>query len=262
MVGFRTTVKSSRHLYRAKRSVDSYNVSKPAGRQSARDWFLLSATPVLLGALLAGNTAPASRSRPIQAELREPPAFYCTNPQRTSTVQGNPHVAAVPELASVSLQPNSGGLRVSFKFRKPIVFAPEGVYLSWTVFLYRNRGAASNYEGGVRLQFQDRGKGWQPTGWTILAVVGSTNNLLSGQVHTNRANNELTTFFPGGLANLRPPFYWFATQEEYRAYLPVGTRVAARDWKVYGAVFTDCPAGVRPDPDSSPYATRLLTAGG
>ena len=162
---------------------------------------------------------------------------------------------------SVSLRPNSGGLTVSFKFHKPIVFAPEGVYLSWTVFLYRHRGDASNYEGGVRLQFQDRGKGWQPTGWTILAVVGSTNNLLSGQVHTNQANNELTTFFPGGLANLTPPFYWFATQEEYRAYLPVGSRVASRDWKVYGAVFTDCPAGVRSDPDSSPYASRLLTAG-
>ena len=236
-------------------------MSERAGRQLARGWFLLSVTPVFFGALLAGNVAPATGSRPIQGARRDPPAFYCTNPQQTSTVQGNPHVAAVPALQSVSLRPNSGGLTVSFKFRKPIVLAPEGVYLSWTVFLYRHRGDASNYEGGVRLQFQDRGKGWQPTGWTILAVVGSTNDLLSGQVHTNQANNELTTFFPGGLANLRPPFYWFATQEEYRAYLPVGSRVASRDWKVYGAVFTDCPAGVRSDPDSSPYATRLLTAG-
>lgn len=225
-----------------------------AGRQLARRWFLRSVTPVFMGALLAGNAAPATGSRPIQA-------FYCTNPQRASTVQGDPHIAAVPALQSVSLRPNSGGLTVSFKFHKPIVFAPEGVYISWTVFLYRHRGDASNYKGGVRLQFQDRGKGWQPTGWTILAVVGSTNNLLSGEVHANQANNELTTFFPGGLANLTPPFYWFATQEEYRAYLPVGSRVASRDWKVYGAVFTDCPAGVRSDPDSSPYASRLLAAG-
>ena len=236
-------------------------MSERAGRQLARAWFFYSVTPVFLGALLAGNAAPGTGSRPIQAARREPPAFYCTNPQRTSTVQGNPHVAAVPVLQSVSLRPNSGGLTVSFKFRKPIVFAPEGVYISWSVFLYRHRGDASNYEGGVRLQFQDRGKGWQPTGWTILAVVGSTNNLLSGQVHTNHANNELTTFFPGGLANLRPPFYWFATQEEYRAYLPVSSRAASWDWKVYGAVFIDCPAGVRSDPDSSPYAARLLTAG-
>jgi hypothetical protein len=237
-------------------------VSKRAGRQLPRSWFLLSAAPVFLVAGLAGKTAPTGASQAIYASGRHPPAFDCTNPQRTSTVQGNPHVAAVPALESVSLRPNSGGLTVSFKFRKPIVLAPEGVYLSWTVFVYRHRDDAANYEGGVRLQFQDRGKGWQPTGWTILAVVGTTNNLLSGQVHTNQAHDELTTFFPGGLANLRPPFYWFATQEEYRAYLPVGTRVVSPDWNVYGAVFTDCPTGVRPDPDSSPYAPRLLTAGG
>ena len=169
-------------------------------------------------------------------------------------------MTSVPSVESVGLLPSSGGLTVSFRFRKPIVFAPEGVYISWTVFVYRHRSDASNNDATVRLQFQDRGKGWQPTGWTILAAIGLTDNLLEGQVHTNKAHNELTTVFPGGFANLSPPFYWFASQEEYRAYLPRGNDLASRDWNVYGGVFTDCPGGVRPDPDSSPYAAKLLSA--
>jgi hypothetical protein len=198
----------------------------------------------------------------VAAGDHSPAAFSCTNPQRASTIQGNPHVNSVPSLESVSLVPSAGGLMVSFKFRKPLVFAPEGVYISWTVFVYRHRSDASNFESRAQLQFQDRGKGWQPTGWTILAAVDSTNNLVTGQVHTNKAHDELTTFFPGGFANLSPPFYWFASQEEYRAYLPRGNPVTSRDWSVYGGVFTDCPSGVRPDPDSVPYATKLLTAAG
>jgi hypothetical protein len=220
---------------------------------------LLSVAPVLLATVMAGNTSPAEGLRPGRTAHHKPTAFYCTNPQRTSTVQGNPHVTAVPPLESVSLLPAAGGLTVSFRFRKPIVFAPEGVYISWTVFVYRRRSDAANSEADIQLEFQDRGKGWQPTGWTIQAAVGSTNSLLTGQVHTNKAHNELTTYFPSGFANISPPFYWFATQEEYRAYLP---QAASQDWNVYGAVFTDCPAGVRPDPDSSPYAGKLLTAAG
>ena len=236
-------------------------MSERAGRPSSRAWFFYSVTPVFLGALLGSQRGTRDRVKANTGSRREPPAFYCTNPQRTSTVQGNPHVAAVPVLQSVSLHPNSGGLTVSFKFRKPIVFAPEGVYISWSVFLYRHHGDASNYEGGVRLQFQDRGKGWQPTGWTILAVVGSTNNLLSGQVHTNHANNELTTFFPGGLANLRPPFLLV----RHPGRIP-GVFAGEQPSSIAGleglrSMLFDCPAGVRSDPDSSPYAARLLTAG-
>jgi hypothetical protein len=233
-------------------------VRRQVGHYSARRRYLLSFAPVLLTAVAVGSSLPAGWSTYATAAHRNTTTFYCTNPQRTSTVQGNPHVASVPSLEAVTLQPSSGGLMVSFRFSKPLVFAPEGVYISWTVFVYRHRSDASNYQAGVQLQFQDRGKGWQPTGWTILAAVGSTNNLVAGQVHTNKAHNELTTYFPGGFADISPPFYWFATQEEYRAYLP---QAASQDWNVYGAVFTDCPAGVRPDPDSSPYAAKLLTAG-
>jgi hypothetical protein len=227
---------------------------------SLRRRSFLSAWAVLLATVSVADTATTHGIKGQLTGRNNPTAFYCTNPQQTSTVQGDPHVAAVPSLESVGLVPASGGLTVSFRFREPIVFAPEGVYISWTVFVYRHRSDASNNDATVRLQFQDRGKGWQPTGWTILAAVGLTDNLLGGQVHTNKGHNELTAFFPGGFANLSPPFYWFASQEEYRAYLPRGNDLAARDWNVYGGVFTDCPGGVRPDPDSSPYAAKLLSA--
>ncbi len=184
---------------------------------------------------------------------------YCTDPQRTSTVQGNPHVVSVPSLESVGLVPKSGGLMVTFSFHRSFALAPEGVYLAWDVFVFRHRSDAQILDRQLQLQVEERGKGWQPTGWTILAALGASDNLVQGQVHTNKAHNQFTTFFPGGFANLSPPFYWFASQEEYRAYLPVGNKAGAQDWNVNGAIFTDCPAGVRPDPDSSPYGAKLLT---
>lgn len=189
-------------------------------------------------------------------------AFYCTNPQRTSTVQGNPHVTSVPSLASVSLVPHSGGLMVTFRFRRAFALAPEGVYISWTVYVFRHRSDAANPESSLFLQVEDRGKGWQPTGWTILASTYSSASPITGQVHTNTAHDDLTTFFPGGFANLSLPFYWFASQEEYRAYLPQDNKAAPQNWNINGAIFTDCPAGVRPDPNSTPNSAKLLTAAG
>ena len=112
------------------------------------------------------------------------------------------------------------------------------------------------------LQVEDRGKGWEPTGWTILASTYASDSPVSGDVHTNKVRDELTTYFPPGFANLSPPFYWFATQEEYRAYLPQNSRSAPQDWNINGAIYTDCPAGVRPDPGSPPYSAKLLTAVG
>ena len=171
-------------------------------------------------------------------------------------------MASVPSLQSVGLVPQAGGLRVTFRFHKPFAVAPEGVYLAWSVFVFRHRSDAQNLDSGLQLQVEDRGKGWQPTGWTILASMGTADNLVQGQVRTDKAHDQFTTFFPGGFANLSPPFYWFASQEEYRAYLPVGNKAAAQDWNVNGAIFTDCPGGVRPDPDSSPYGAKLLTVTG
>lgn len=179
-----------------------------------------------------------------------------------SVVEGNPDIASVPSLQFVSLVPRSGGLLVTVKFRKPLVLAPEGVYISWRVYIYRHRSDAANPESTLMLQVEDRGKGWEPSGWTILASTYTSDSPIEGDVHTNNAGDQFTTFFPAGFANLSPPFYWFATQEEYRAYLPGATKSAGQDWSINGAIYTDCPAGVRHDPDSTPYAAKLLTAVG
>jgi hypothetical protein len=236
-------------------------------RGSPKILFILLTTPTLLAVPFAGaQTALASSEIHGERSQHTAPAatsaFYCTDPQRVSTVQGNPHVTSVPPLESVSLVPVFGGLTVSFRFRKPLVLAPEGVYISWTVYIYRHRSDASSYEQGVQLEFQDRGKGWEPSGWTILASTYTDDKPISGDVHMDQARDELSTFFPPGFFNLNPPFYWFAGQEEYRAYLPSSNKAAPQDWAVNGAVFTDCPDGVRQGPNSLPYEKKLLVASG
>jgi len=208
------------------------------------------------GSPSAPAVKPASRDNPTTV------AFQCTNPQPVPTVQGNPHITTVPSLESVSLVPSSGGLTVSFRFRKPLVYAPEGVYIAWTVYLYRHRVDASSFNRSVELEFQDRGIGFEPTGWTIVASTYTSQTPLGGNVQINEAHNQLTTFFPAGFVDLNPPFFWFASQEEFRAYLPQPNTAAPQDWSVNGAIFTDCPAGVRHDPNSAPYVTKLLTATG
>jgi hypothetical protein len=187
--------------------------------------------------------------------------FSCTNPQHASTVQGNPQVTAVPRIQSISLVPRAGGLVVTYKFRAPLVLAPEGVYLSWAIYVYRHRSDAAKAQLAVELQVENRGKGWEPTGWTILASIGTDATPVEGSVQTDPAGDQLTTFFPAGFTNLRPPFYWFASQEEYRAYLPQANKAHPQNWNVNGSVTTDCPAGVRRNPNSLPNGARLLSAG-
>ena len=225
----------------------------------ARRWYLPLAILALLasGACGGARGAQATRHRaPSQAEVS---AFYCTNPEPTSTVQGHPDIASVPALKFVSLAPRSGGLLVTVKFREPLVLAPEGVYISWTIYVYRHRSDAASFDNEVELEFQDRGKGFEPSGWTMVASTYTSQTPVVGDVHTDKNRDELTAFFPAGFVDLSPPFYWFASQEEFRAYLPRPGTAAPQDWSINGAVYTDCPAGVRPDPNSAPYATKLLT---
>jgi hypothetical protein len=233
----------------------------PRSENPARIPHYLLAAPAFLAALLAGqNTLLARTPANLSASRAAAAAFYCTNPQRTSTVQGNPQITSVPALESVFLAPKSGGLSVSFKFRTPLVLAPEGVSISWTVYVYRHRSDASNFERNIELQFQDRGKGWEPTGWTIVASTYTAQTLVGGDVQTSKARNQLTAFFPGGFVDLSLPFFWFASQEEFRAYLPEANQAAPQNWSINGEIYTDCPAGVRHDPNSAPYAAKLLTA--
>lgn len=223
-------------------------------------------SPALLAAGLFGGVQPAlaARSDPGETDLATAAsattAFFCRDPQQVGTVQGTPDLTGVPMLKYVKVVPSRGGLSVSFKFRKPIVLAPEGVYIAWTVYVYRHRHDASSYSKGTELQFQDRGKGWEPTGWAIVASTPASTTPVHGNVHIDRARDELSTYFPAGFANLRPPFYWFASQQEFRAYLPRASKTAHQDWSVNGSVYSDCPSGVRLGPTSLPIPARLLTA--
>ena len=189
-------------------------------------------------------------------------AFTCTAFSRPAMVQGNPHVTAVPSIESVQLLPHQGGLDVVFRFRSPVVLAPAGVYLSWAVYLYHHRGDVGRPKDLVSLQFEDRGLGWEPTGWTILASVDSDTTPVVGTVRTDASRDELTTFFPAGFTDLRPPFFWYASQEAYRAFLPEAGKANPQDWSVNGSVTADCPAGVRHDIYSLPEAAKLLVAAG
>ena len=205
-----------------------------------------------------GAAQPAPRY-PLAAAA--PTSFSCTNPQPSSTVQGTPDVRSVPQIESIGLVPRAGGLVVSYKFRTPLVLAPEGVYLSWVIYVYRHRSDAGAPQRAVELQVEDRGKGWEPSGWTILASIGTDASPVAGSVQTDTAGDQLSTFFPAGFTNLRPPFYWFASQEEYRAYLPVANKAHPQNWNVNGSVTTDCPVGVRVSPNSLPDGAKLLSAG-
>ncbi len=208
-----------------------------------------------------GAAQAAQPDRPDALAAAAPPSFSCTNPQPASTVQGTPDVRSVPQIESISLVPRAGGLLVSYKFRAPLVLAPEGVYLSWAIYVYRHRSDAGTPQRAVELQVEDRGKGWEPSGWTILASIGTDASPVAGSVQTDAAGDQLRTFFPAGFTNLRPPFYWFASQEEYRAYLPVANKAHPQNWNVNGSVTTDCPVGVRVNPNSLPDGAKLLSAG-
>lgn len=197
---------------------------------------------------------PPLRTAPTDASAGA--AAVCSAPQAKPTFEGHPHLSSIPSLKTVSVAPQRRGLRVSYSFRTPLVLAPEGVYISWTIYLYRTRADANGVKNLLELELEDRGAGWEPTGWAMVVSAYSSDSPVMGPVLTDKARDELTAYFPPGFANLSPPFFWFASQEEYRAYLP--GKNGAPEWSVYGGAFNDCPVGVRHDPNSFPYASKLL----
>jgi hypothetical protein len=234
-------------------------VKEPA-RTGRRFGTVLPVAVAVAGALTTATCTTTSAAQQAPRLGFVATSFSCTNPQQASTVQGNPHVTSVPEIESISLVPRAGGLVVSYKFAAPLVLAPEGVYLSWAIYVYRHRSDAGKADKAIELQVENRGKGWEPTGWTILASIGTDTSPVEGSVQADAAGDELSTFFPAGFTNLRPPFYWFASQEEYRAYLPEANKAHPQNWNVNGSVTTDCPAGVRSTPNSLPDGAKLLSA--
>jgi hypothetical protein len=220
-------------------------------------------TVVAVGAVACGGhtKVPVSaKARHATGQAVSTGESTCASPQWSATVDGTPDITTVPAVESVTIAPNFGGLLVSFRFSKAFVAAPEGVFDAWTVYLYHHRSDAPNVDNAVQLQIEDRGKGWEPTGWTLLASLGSDENEVAGQVHTNKARNEIQTFFPAGFANLSPPFYWFATQEEDRAYMPRPSKTNPQDFSVYGTITAGCPNGVVQGPFGIPDAAKLIKA--
>jgi hypothetical protein len=161
-------------------------------------------------------------------------------------------------LVSVTLFPRDGGLGVSILFRRPLVVAPEGVLISWRVFLYRHRHDAADPAAGQALNLEDRGAGWEPSGWTITTALGSSAAQVDGNVTINKARNELSVFFPKGFGNMSTPFYWYANEWEFRSFLPT-KNPDKPNYAVTGSVSFDCPTGVTasgtPDPKLLLHAT-------
>jgi hypothetical protein len=224
----------------------------------------LAALAALAGLGLAGaqGAAAAPRAPRPAARTGSTAGSYTCDTVGKEMVNGTPDVAAgaVPAIRSVQIAPSLGGLLVVYKFRKGFALAPEGVYFAWTVFIYRHRVDASNPVQTIELQIEDRGLGWEPTGWSVLASTYYNSSPVAGQVRTDAARDALATFFPGGFANLKPPFYWYASQEVFRGYLPRKSKVHHQDFSVNGSIVNDCPSGVRAGTYSLPDPAKLLAA--
>gem|GEM_PF-3001324 len=206
---------------------------------------------------------PARRILPEAGTSAPPGAVTLTcSAVGPSMVNGTPDMpaGAVPAVRSVQLVPNLGGLTIVYRFRRGFPLAPEGVYFAWTVYLYRHRLDADHPVQTVELQIEDRGLGWEPTGWTILASSYYNSSPVVGEVHTDKARDTIATFFPAGFVNLKPPFFWYASQQVFRAYLPKRSKTAHQDWSVNGSIVNDCPAGVRAGTYSLPDPAKLLAA--
>jgi hypothetical protein len=173
--------------------------------------------------------------------------FRCTTAWPSTVVHGHPDIKSVPPIRSVGLTPLRHGLIVDYRFESGFPLAPPGVLLSWTVYLYRHRSDAAKPTTTVELQIEDRGQGWEPSGWTLLASTYYNSTPVEGTVHMDRAGDDLMAFFPAGFTDLDPPFYWYASQEADR---------------LSGSVLVDCPQRAGDGPYGLPDANKLLAAPG
>lgn len=211
---------------------------------------------VSLGTSATSGATGAARTGGLD---RAHPTSYCTNPQRQATVVGKPDLHSVPSLAGVTVTPYDGGLVVSFVFQHRLVTAPAGVLISWRVFIYRTRHDVDRSANALVLNVEDRGAGWEPSGWTITTALGTALALVDGNVILNRARDELSALFPKGFGNMRTPFYWYANEWEIRSFLPT-KNPNKPNYSVNGSESFDCPSGT--DASGTPDPKLLLHATG
>ena len=171
---------------------------------------------------------------------------------------GTPRLHSVPLLAGVVVTPFNGGLDVSFLFRHRLVAAPAGVLISWRVFVYRHRHDATDAASALTLNVEDRGAGWEPSGWTITTALGTKLGQVDGNVVLSPTHEQLSAFFPKGFGDLLPPFYWYGNEWEIRAFLPT-SNPDKPNYAVNGSESFDCPTGTDaaglPDPKLLLHAT-------
>jgi hypothetical protein len=210
----------------------------------------------VLGILSAGLTAGGTGKPAVTVHDHDAPAPVATTCDSWSSVRnGRPDITSVPAIQSVKLTSFSGGLLVSIRFAGPFSLAPEGVYFAWDVYLFNRRADAVRPGLSTLLQVEDRGKGWQPTGWTVLASSYNNGFPIDEDTASDKAHNELVAYFPVRFVSTQAPFYWYVSQEAYRVYLPDGNDP---DWAVNGSVTAYCPPGVQAGPYTLPVPVKLL----
>ena len=228
--------------------------TRARGRRSVIVVLVVGLSASFLGAASAsGATGAGSELRADTTHV----GLSCTDPQRRATVVGKPRIHSVPSLTAVAVTPYEDGLAVSFLFRHRLVVAPAGVLLSWRVFIYRNRHDVDHPASALTLNVEDRGSGWEPSGWTITAALGTNLADVDGNVVLNRTRDELSAFFPKGFGNMRTPFYWYANELAFRSFLPSKNKP---NYSVNGSESFDCPAGT--DASGVPDSKLLLHATG
>jgi hypothetical protein len=213
---------------------------------------MLAALGILSAGLSAGGTGGPTGIR-HDHDAVAPVVTTCNH--WASVINGKPDISSAPAVKSAKLASAPGGLLVSIGFTKPFLSAPEGVYFAWDVYMFHRRADAVPPGRTTLLQIEDRGKGWQPSGWTVLASTYD-NGFPTGQpIAMDKARNELVVYFPTRVVSTQVPFYWYVSQEVYRAYLPDGNDP---DWAVNGSLAAYCPPGVQAGPYTPPEPLKLL----
>ncbi len=234
---------------------------------SSWKWRWVPLVPVVvLGTAACGATkAPVAKSPVAKAPVAKAPvakapvpasgASSCASSRWASSVYGTPHISPVPAIEAVTITPSYGGLLVDYKFAKPFAPAPWGCTTPGRSTFSSTAAMSATRPQPSSCRSKTAGAGWEPSGWTLLATLGTTNNQVEGNVRTNKAGNVIQTFFPAGFADLQPPFYWYAEQvQDPRVYLPRDNRA---DFSVNGTITSDCPNGVM-GPYGLPDAAKLI----